>query len=120
MHLQHFKLAQHVTYLKQTKVGAAVGTPGRLGKLLNDTGELHASVLQNGIDVRCPDALKVSALSHIILDLSHKDAKTRNLLEIPETRDETFVSLPLGNAIAINDGRENALETHRRHPRSLL
>ena len=35
---KHFKLAQHVTYLKRTKVGTAVGTPGRLGKLLNETG----------------------------------------------------------------------------------
>jgi protein CMS1 len=33
---KHFKLAQHVTYLKRTKIGSAVGTPGRLGKLLNE------------------------------------------------------------------------------------
>jgi protein CMS1 len=32
----------------------------------------------------------VSALSHIILDITHKDAKNRNLLEIPETREEVF------------------------------
>lgn len=35
---KHFKLAQHVTYLKQTDVKMAVGTPGRLGKLLSETG----------------------------------------------------------------------------------
>ncbi|KAK7043660.1 Protein cms1 [Paramarasmius palmivorus] len=35
---KHFKLSEHVAYLKRTKVGAAVGTPGRLGKLLCDTG----------------------------------------------------------------------------------
>ncbi|KAF9533380.1 U3-containing 90S pre-ribosomal complex subunit-domain containing protein [Crepidotus variabilis] len=70
---KHFKLAQHVTFLKQTKVGVAVGTPGRLGKLLNET-----------------DALNLSALTHIILDITHKDAKNRNLLEIPETRDEVL------------------------------
>lgn len=35
---KHFKLEEHVTYLKRTKIGAAVGTPGRLGKLLNETG----------------------------------------------------------------------------------
>ena len=33
---KHFKLAQHVTYLKRTKIGSAVGTPGRLGRLLNE------------------------------------------------------------------------------------
>lgn len=36
---KHFKLEEHVTYLKRTKVGAAVGTPGRIGKLLCDTGK---------------------------------------------------------------------------------
>ncbi|KAJ6546469.1 U3-containing 90S pre-ribosomal complex subunit-domain containing protein [Mycena vulgaris] len=70
---KHFKLAEHVTYLKRTKVGSAVGTPGRIGKLLCET-----------------DALTVSALSHIILDVSFRDTKKRNMLEIPETRDEVF------------------------------
>lgn len=37
---RHFKLAEHVDYLRRTKVGAAVGTPGRLGKLLNETSML--------------------------------------------------------------------------------
>ncbi len=32
----------------------------------------------------------MSALSHIIIDTTYKDAKNRNLLDIPETRDETF------------------------------
>jgi len=31
---RHIKLEEHVTYLKRTKIGAAVGTSGRLGKLL--------------------------------------------------------------------------------------
>lgn len=35
---RHIKLEEHVTYLTRTKVGAAVGTPGRIGKLLCDTG----------------------------------------------------------------------------------
>lgn len=35
---KHFKLNEHVAYLRRTKVGAAVGTPGRLGKLLCETG----------------------------------------------------------------------------------
>ncbi|KAG6821162.1 hypothetical protein H0H93_005382 [Arthromyces matolae] len=70
---KHFKLSEHVAYLRRTKVGAAVGTPGRIGKLLCET-----------------DALAVSALSHIILDLSYQDSKKRSLLDIPETRDEVF------------------------------
>jgi len=35
---KHFKLEDHVTYLGKTKVGVAVGTPGRIGQLLCDTG----------------------------------------------------------------------------------
>ncbi|KAF8497081.1 U3-containing 90S pre-ribosomal complex subunit-domain containing protein [Russula emetica] len=70
---KHFKLEEHVSYLKKTKIGTAVGTPGRVGKLLCDT-----------------DALSVSALTHIMLDVSFRDAKNRSLLDIPETRDELF------------------------------
>lgn len=89
---KHFKLAEHVTYLKRTKIGTAVGTPGRLGKLLNETG-MHI------LSMTCPsqpnwafrtDSLNTSALSHIVLDITHKDAKMRSLLDIPETRDEIF------------------------------
>lgn len=36
------------------------------------------------------DALSLSALTHIILDLTYQDAKKRTLLDIPETRDEVF------------------------------
>ncbi|PIL23800.1 hypothetical protein GSI_13551 [Ganoderma sinense ZZ0214-1] len=70
---KHFKLEEHAAYLKRTKIAAAVGTPGRLGKLLCDT-----------------DALSTSALTHIILDVSYRDVKKRSLLDIPETRDEVF------------------------------
>ncbi|KAG8217451.1 U3-containing 90S pre-ribosomal complex subunit-domain containing protein [Butyriboletus roseoflavus] len=70
---KHFKLGEHVAYLERSKIGTAVGTPGRIGKLLCET-----------------DALSVSQLTHIILDISFRDAKNRNLLDIPETRDEIF------------------------------
>ncbi|KAG5639603.1 hypothetical protein H0H81_010805 [Sphagnurus paluster] len=70
---KHFKLSEHITHLKRTKIGAAVGTPGRIGKLLCET-----------------DALAASALSHIILDVTYADSKKRTLLDIPETRDEVF------------------------------
>lgn len=42
---KHFKLSDHVSYLKRTKVGAAVGTPGRIGKLLCETGMLFFDLL---------------------------------------------------------------------------
>lgn len=36
---KHFKLEEHVAYLKRSKIGSAAGTPGRVGKLLCETGE---------------------------------------------------------------------------------
>lgn len=36
---KHCKLEEHISYLKKTKIGSAVGTPGRVGKLLCETGE---------------------------------------------------------------------------------
>ncbi|EIW85250.1 hypothetical protein CONPUDRAFT_117946 [Coniophora puteana RWD-64-598 SS2] len=74
---KHFKLEDHVSYLKRTKIGSAAGTPGRVGKLLCDTGKsLYA--------------LSLSQLTHIILDASFRDAKERSLLDNPETRDEVM------------------------------
>jgi protein CMS1 len=89
---KHFKLAEHVTYLKRTKVGSAVGTPGRIGKLLCETGTrlLQFVIFWGNPDPWAADALTVSALSHIILDVSYRDSKKRNIFDIPETRDEVF------------------------------
>ena len=39
------------------------------------------------------DALGLSALTHIMLDVTFRDAKQRTLLDIPETRDEVFRSV---------------------------
>ncbi|KAG6829985.1 hypothetical protein H0H87_009592 [Tephrocybe sp. NHM501043] len=88
---KHFKLSEHIAYLRRTKVGAAVGTPGRLGKLL------------------CDDGLAVSALSHIILDVTYKDSKNRTLLDIPETRDEVFKTV-LGGPKVMQAIREGAIQ----------
>lgn len=41
---RHFKLEEHVSYLKRSKIGSAVGTPGRIGKLLCETGELDTTL----------------------------------------------------------------------------
>lgn len=40
--------------------------------------------------LRSSGSLAVSALTHVILDVTHRDAKNRTLLDIPETRDEVF------------------------------
>ena len=49
---RHFKLEDHVAYLKRTKLAAAAGTPGRLGKLLCDTGE-YCLYFHFGMTLRC-------------------------------------------------------------------
>ena len=56
---KHFKLAQHVTYLKRTKIGSAVGTPGRLGKLLSERGDAstNSKILMKLILLRCPQGV---------------------------------------------------------------
>ncbi|KAF7791247.1 hypothetical protein EIP86_002261 [Pleurotus ostreatoroseus] len=69
---KHIKLEEHIAFLRRTKLGAAAGTPGRIGKLLER------------------DALSTAALTHIIVDVSHRDSKMRTVLDIPETRDELF------------------------------
>jgi len=69
---KHIKLQDHIAYLKHTKVGAAVGTPGRLSQLLES------------------ESLVLSALTHIFIDTTYKDSKKRSMLDIPETRDELF------------------------------
>ncbi|KAL0577246.1 Protein cms1 [Marasmius crinis-equi] len=86
---KHFKLSEHVSYLKRTKIGAAVGTPGRLGKLLCETGKPQTFIGPPSMtSCNIIDALSTSALTHIILDATFRDAKKRNLLDIPETREE--------------------------------
>jgi protein CMS1 len=49
----------------------------------------------------------VSTLSHIVLDVTHQDAKKRSLLDIPETRDEVFKTVLGGTPVqkAIQEGK---------------
>ena len=82
-------MQDHITYLRRTKIGAAVGTPGRLGKLL-ELGEFTGLPPVTAIKWVKSDSMAVSALTHIIIDLSYRDAKRRSVLDIPETRDEVF------------------------------
>ena len=42
---KHIKLEEHVAYLRRTKIAAAAGTPGRVGKLLCNTGEEAVTLL---------------------------------------------------------------------------
>jgi len=91
---KHFKVDEHVQYLRKTKIVAAVGTPGRLGKLLEVDGAFHylqlASCLAFTVFNAMLGCLSLDALSHIIIDASYEDTKKRTIFDIPETRQELF------------------------------
>ncbi|KAK8861700.1 hypothetical protein IAR55_002523 [Kwoniella newhampshirensis] len=77
---KHFKLADQIKYLEKTKVSIAVGTPARVGKLLAE------------------GAIKITSNTVVLLDVSHKDSKTRTILTLPEVRDELWKSVLGGKA----------------------
>jgi len=70
---RHFKLTEHAEHLKKTKVGVAVGTPGRVSALLNDT-----------------ESFILKALSHIILDVTYMDSKNKSIIDTLDTKEEIF------------------------------
>ncbi|EJU05691.1 hypothetical protein DACRYDRAFT_13620 [Dacryopinax primogenitus] len=80
---KHFKLQQQADFLARTRVAVAVATPNRLHQLLEH------------------DALGLSALSHIVLDSTWRDAKDRTLTSVPEVRTDVVALLrgPLGAKI---------------------
>ncbi|EIW66455.1 hypothetical protein TREMEDRAFT_70076 [Tremella mesenterica DSM 1558] len=69
---KHMKFSAQEEYLKKTKVSVAVGTPARVGKLIES------------------GALRLSEGSVILLDLGHEDSKKRTLITLPEVRDELW------------------------------
>jgi protein CMS1 len=60
----------------------------------------HARCFNPTDGVLTPDALSVVALTHVVLDVSYRDAKNRCLFDIPETRDELFKTV-LGARLVI-------------------
>jgi len=57
---KHFKLSEHISYLRRTKIGSAAGTPGRIGKLLLEEGKSNVNCdivkyqSNNDVQMRCP------------------------------------------------------------------
>lgn len=72
---KHMKLSQQEMFLKKCVVHVGVGTPNRLQAL-----------------IEC-GALKLDALTHIVLDWSWRDSKLRRLVDIPEVRTDFFTLL---------------------------
>lgn len=69
---KHMKLAEQEKFLKKGVIHMGIGTPNRIQAL-----------------VEC-GALKLTALSHVVLDWSWRDSKLRRLADVPEVRDDTF------------------------------
>jgi protein CMS1 len=61
---------------------------------------LHAKCFNPTDGVPAPESLSVVALTHVVLDVSYRDAKNRCLFDIPETRDELFKTV-LGAPLVI-------------------
>ncbi len=55
------------------------------------------------------DALSTAQLTHIILDVSYRDAKKRSLLDIPETRNEVFKTV-LGSPKVLQGIRQGRIQ----------
>ncbi|KAI5479298.1 DEAD/DEAH box type DNA/RNA helicase [Pseudohyphozyma bogoriensis] len=89
---KHFKLQEHVEYLNKTKVGVAVGTPNRIGKLLAET-----------------ESLQLTHLSHLVLDVSHLNSKNQSLMDMFECREDLF-KLVLGNKDIMSRLREGRMK----------
>lgn len=76
---KHMKVPEQINYLQMTKTSIAVGTPARIAKLISE------------------DALKLTKETMILLDIGHRDSKTRTLLTMPEARSEMWKSLFTGD-----------------------
>jgi len=71
---RHFKLSEHIDYVKKTHIGIAVGTPGRIKAL---------------VEVE-DDGLKLDKLRYLVIDANYVDGKKRTIFDIPETVKDLF------------------------------
>lgn len=73
---RHFKLSEHIEYVKKTPINIAVGTPGRIVGL-----------------VGAEDALKLEKVRYLVIDANYIDSKKRTIFDIPETVRDTITIL---------------------------
>lgn len=71
---KHFKLSEHIDYVKKTRINIAVGTPGRIKALIE---------AEDGV-------LKLEKLRYLVIDANYTDGKKRTIFDIPETLRDTF------------------------------
>lgn len=71
---RHFKLSEHIAYVKKTPISIAVGTPGRIRALVE---------AEDGV-------LKLEKLRYLVIDANYIDSKRRTIFDIPETVRDLF------------------------------
>jgi len=71
---KHFKLSEHIDYVKKTRINIAVGTPGRIKALIE---------AEDGV-------LKSEKLRYLVIDANYTEGKKRTIFDIPETLRDTF------------------------------
>lgn len=71
---RHFKLSDHISYVKKTNINIAVGTPGRIRALVE--GE--------------DGTLKLEKVRYLVIDANYTDGKKRTIFDIPETIKDLF------------------------------
>lgn len=67
---KHLKIQEQVEFLRNNKISAAVGTPSRVLKLIQE------------------GALSLDGLDFILLDATHKDKKEMHIFDLPEVAQE--------------------------------
>jgi len=67
---KHYKVEQHVAYLKEALVRVVIGTPNRILKLCSI------------------NSLKLGELKYIIIEASYRDSKTWNIFEIFDCKND--------------------------------
>jgi protein CMS1 len=71
---RHFKLSEHISYVRKTLINIAVGTPGRIRALVE---------AEDGV-------LKLAKLRYLVIDANYTDGKRRTIFDIPETLKDLF------------------------------
>jgi len=93
---KHFKLGEQLAHCSKACFGAAVGTPDRVGKLLEASGDVKKKESTKGAKpdkstrTKSNGGLSLTSTALLILDISHRDEKQRTMLTIPEARDALF------------------------------
>jgi len=92
---KHFKLADQLKHCSKACFGVAVGTPDRVGKLLEASVALNSDKANGSVEIKSSKSrssigLSITSTAFLVLDVSYRDTKNRSMLDLPEARDALF------------------------------